>query len=127
MCCQQTLLGLPKRPLPQPTQVCPICIKAKFKHPPKGSTMPTTHLAKGEYLHLDYAFWDIPSIRNFTSMLVIVDAKTRMLWLYCTSSKRASLHIIIYFFNILSCEGCTIKTIRVDEDGSLARNAEFTT
>lgn len=28
MCRQQTLLGLPKRPFPQSTQVCPICIKA---------------------------------------------------------------------------------------------------
>lgn len=89
--------------------------------------MSTTHLAKGENLHLDYAFWDIPSIRHLTSMLVIADAKTRMLWLFCTSSKRAPLHIITCFFNILSCEGCTTKTIHVDENGPLARNAKFTT
>ncbi len=127
MCHQQTLLGLPKRLFPQPKQVCPICIKAKFKHFPKGTTMSTTHLAKGEYLHLDYAFWDIPSIRHLTSMLVIADAKTCMLWLFCTSSKRAPLHIITCFFNILSCEGCITKTIHVDENRSLARNAKFTT
>ncbi len=75
---------------------------------------------------MDYAFWDIPSIRNFSSMLVIIDAKTRMLWLFCTSSKRPPMHIISYFFDILSRENCTSKTIHVDEEGSLARNAEFT-
>ncbi len=88
--------------------------------------MSTDHLSKGEYLHLDFAFWDIPSIRHFTSMLVIVDAKTRMLWLFCTASKRAPMHIIVYFLNIMQREGCTVKTIRVDEDGSLARNTTFT-
>jgi hypothetical protein len=81
--------------------------------------MSTDHLSNGEYLHLDYAFWDIPSIQHFTSMLVIVDAKTCMLWLFCFSSKRAPIHIITYFFNILSHEGCSIKTIRVDETNKL--------
>lgn len=30
MCRQQTLLGLPKRPLPKPPHICPICVKAKL-------------------------------------------------------------------------------------------------
>jgi hypothetical protein len=89
--------------------------------------MSTDHLSKGEYLHMDFAFWDVLSLWHFNSMLVIVDAKTRMLWLFCTSSKRAPMHIIEYFLNAISREGCSIKTIRVDEDGSLARNTDFTT
>jgi hypothetical protein len=127
MCHLQTLSGLPKRPFPPSTQTCPICVKAKFIHAPKGKTMTTSHLSKGEYLHMDFAFWDVPSLRQFTGMLVIIDAKTRMLWLFCTSGKRPPLHILTYFFDIMKQEGCTIKTIRVDEEGSLARNAEFTT
>lgn len=79
MCKNQTLLGLPKRPFPPCSKVCPICIKAKFIHPPKGKTIDTTSLSCG------------------------------------------------YLFDILSKENCTVKTIRVDEEGSLARNAEFTT
>jgi hypothetical protein len=126
MCKNQTLLGLPKRPFPSCPRVCPVCIKTKFIHPPKGKTVDTSHLSSGEYLHMDFAFWDIPSIHHFSGMLVIIDAKTRMLWLFCTSSKRPPMHIISYFFYILSKENRTPKTIRVDEDGSLARNAEFT-
>jgi hypothetical protein len=126
MCRHQTLLGLPKRPFPTCPKICPVCIKAKFTHPPKGKTLDTSHLSKGEYLHMDFAFWDVPSIRHFSGMLVIIDAKTRMLWLFCTSSKRPPMHIISYFFDIMSKENCTINTIRVDEEGSLARNAEFT-
>lgn len=126
MCRHQTLLGLPKRRLPLDLPVCPICVKAKFTHPPKGKTLDTTHLTKGEYLHMDFAFWDLPSLRHFTGMLVIIDAKTRMLWLFCTSSKCPPLHIISYLLAILSGEQCTVKTVRVDEDGSLARNTDFT-
>ncbi len=37
------------------------------------------------------------------------------------------MHIITYFFDILSKEKCHTKTIHVGEEGSLARNTEFTT
>jgi hypothetical protein len=126
MCHLQTLHGHPKRPFPISTTICPICVKAKFTHPPKGKTLDTSHLSREEYLHMDFSFWSTPSIRHFTRMLVIIDAHTRMLWLFCTSSKRPPMHIIFYFFDILIKEKCCIKTIRIDEEGSLARNAEFT-
>jgi hypothetical protein len=58
-------------------------------------------------------------------MLVITNASTRMLWLFCTASKQAPMRIIEYLFDILHKEQCIIKTIRVDEDGFLAQSSEF--
>ncbi len=126
MCQNGSLQGLPKRPFPQANKVCPICVKAKFSHPPKGHTVDTTHLRRGELLHIDFAFWDITSLRGFTSMLSIIDAKTRMLWLFCTASKGSPIHIIEYLLDMLHKENCSPMTIRVDEEGSLARCADFT-
>jgi len=88
MCRQETLSGLPKQPFPPHHAECPICLMSKFAHPPKGKTLSTDHLTPGELLHIDYSFWDLPSIRGFTSMLLIIDAKTRMLWLFCSRTKR---------------------------------------
>jgi hypothetical protein len=36
ICRLQTLTGLPKRPFPPSPTICPICVRAKFTHPPKG-------------------------------------------------------------------------------------------
>jgi hypothetical protein len=59
-------------------------------------------------------------------MLLIIDAKTRMLWLFCTSNKRATIKILSYFFSIMKKENKILHTIRVDEDGAPARSYEFT-
>jgi hypothetical protein len=126
MCRKSTLLGLPKQPFPSSPKQCPVCIMSKFSHPPKGHTTNTDNLLPGQLLHLDFGFWDTPSHRGFTSMLLIIDAKTRMLWLFCTANKRPPLKILDYSLSTLTKENKTIHTIRVDEDGAFARNYEFT-
>jgi hypothetical protein len=98
MCKQNTLQGLPTTPFPQPKHECPICLMSKFSHPPKGKTIDTNHIEPGELLHIDFSFWDTQSHRGFTTMLLIIDAKTRMLWLFCSSSKRAPIQTLEYFF-----------------------------
>jgi hypothetical protein len=75
---------------------------------------------------MDFAFWNISSLHGFTSMLVIIDASTRMLWVFCTASKTPPMRIIQYFFNVLEQEHCFPKTIHVNEDGTLARFTDFT-
>ncbi len=61
---------------------------------------------------MDFAFWDVPSPHHFTGMLVIIDAKTRMLWLFCTSDgKHLPMRILAYFFDDMKQEGCHIKAI----------------
>jgi hypothetical protein len=41
---------------------------SKFGYPRKGKTLSIDPLNPGELLHIDYSFWDLPSIRGFTSM-----------------------------------------------------------
>ena len=77
---QIAILGLPKIPFPRKPYSCPICTAGKFAHPSKGSTVDTSSLIKGKFLHMDFAFWNEASHLNFTSMLTIVDTETHMLW-----------------------------------------------
>jgi hypothetical protein len=76
---------------------------------------------------MDFAFWDIPSRRMNTAVLAIIDSKTRMLWLFCTSSKNPPIHILRWFFATLCCEKRTLVNIRIYEDGALAGSAAFET
>jgi hypothetical protein len=74
---------------------------------------------------MDFAFWDVVSHCGFTAMLTIIDAKTRTLWLFFTSSKKPPIHIVRWFFTQLRREQRTLATVRVDEDGSLDRSSLF--
>jgi hypothetical protein len=76
-------------------------------------------------LHIDFSFWNIPSIHGFTSLLSIIDGKDHMLWSFPTASKRIPLKILDYFFNMLDKEGISVLGVQVDEDGALANNSEF--
>jgi hypothetical protein len=48
-----------------------------------------------------------------------------MLWNFSTASKRVPLEILEFFFGALSKENISILGVRVDEDGALANNTEF--
>jgi hypothetical protein len=48
-----------------------------------------------------------------------------MLWNFPTASKRVPLEILEFFFGALSKENITVLGVRVDEDGALANNTEF--
>jgi hypothetical protein len=74
-----------------------------------------------------FAFWEILSRCNFTAILIIVDASTRMLWIFCTSSKKPPVHILGWFFANLRRENRTLVNISVDEDGALDGSSAFTT
>jgi hypothetical protein len=125
MCHKQSLLGLPHRPFPPRSCPCAICITTKFTHPPKVKATLTQITRRGELLHIDFSFWNVTSIHGFTSLLSINDGKDRMLWNFPTASKRVHLEILDYFFGALSKENILVLGIRVDEDGALANNTEF--
>ena len=79
------------------------------------------------------------SIRGFTSVLNIVDAKTRKLWIFCTPSKTPSLDVVKFLsFNILSalvliCSSCiattnastSLKRVHMSSSHSSLNNASF--
>ncbi len=61
---------------------CIICIEAKMRSENKGKTVDTEKLKIAELLHIDFKFFNITSLRGFTSILTIIDAKTRKLWVF---------------------------------------------
>jgi hypothetical protein len=125
MCRKKTVQGLPKRPPPRYDFDCAICSLGKMTREIKGKSCDIAALSPGALLHMDFAFWDVVSHRGFTAMLTIIDAKTRTLWLFCTSSKKPPIHIVRWFFIQLRREQRTLDTVRVDEDGSLACSSLF--
>jgi hypothetical protein len=94
---QQTLLGLPWIPTPRYEYDCHVCNLDKLPQF-HSKTVSTDTLKPGKLLHMDFAFWDIFSRHMFTAMLTIVDAKTRMLWIFCTPRKNPPLHILKWLF-----------------------------
>jgi hypothetical protein len=127
MCREQTLTGLPRVPPPRYEYDCPVCSLGKLPQFRKGKTASTDNLKPGELLHMDLAFWHSISDRMLTAVLNIIDAKTRMLWLFCTSSKKPPIHILRWFFTNLRREKRTLANICVDEDGALAGSTAFAT
>jgi len=125
MCRHQTLLGLPKQPFPPCTCPCIICITTKTVHPARAKITSVTLTTRGQLLHLDFSFWNVVSIRGFTSLLSVIDSKDQMLWNFPTASKRTPLQILDYLFAMLAHDGIQVQCIRVDEDGALANNSKF--
>ena len=68
---------------------------------------------------MDFLFYNVTSIRGFTSMLTFVCAKTRMLWVFPTAYKRALVSIILLILTTLNNEQRPRKHVRVDEYGAL--------
>jgi hypothetical protein len=56
---------------------------------------------------------------------MIIDAKSRTLWLFYIASNNPPLHILRWFFANLMREKLVFSRICVDEDGALAKSAVF--
>jgi len=125
MCHKQSVLGLPKHPFPPRKCPCIICITTKTVHPPRAKITSVTLTTRSQLLHVDFSFWNIVSIRGFTSLLSVIDGKDRMLWNFPTASKHTPLQILDFLFAMLTHDGVKVQCIRVDEDGALANSSEF--
>ena len=117
MCKRQLLKDLPKS-FPAKFQNhrrdCWIRPRASLHNDPHGTTVNTDHLRPGQLIHLDFFFMNKESIRKFTSVLNVVDAKTRKLWLFCTPSKTPPLDIIRLFLTQLQRMGRPVSHIRTN-------------
>ena len=80
MCHHQTITVLPKH-CPNKLNQSPytIVFASNMTTLPKGTTIYTTNLQPGELIHMDFDFYNVTSIRRFTSMLNIFCAKTIIL------------------------------------------------
>ena len=70
---------------------------------PKVKTVGTTNLQPGELIHMDFAFYNVTSIRGLTSMLTVLCEKTKMIWIFPTAFKHYPVRIIRFvldFFHI---------------------------
>ena len=79
----------------------------------------------GALLCLDFVFYDVERIRGHASVLDVVCLSTRYPLSFLCSSKRPPLAVLQNLFNVLKQKDWTIRRIRVDEHGSLARSYEF--
>jgi hypothetical protein len=100
MRCKQNLTGLPTIPPPRYDCECPVCVLANMMQSRKGKTIGTSHLQSGEVLYMDFAFWDVLSHRGFSAIFMIIDANTRVLWLFFTASKTSSSYSPRFFTNL---------------------------
>jgi hypothetical protein len=125
MCHRQSLLGLPKHPFPPRKCQCIVCITIKTVHLPCAKITSVTLTKRGQLLHIDSSFWNIVSLRGFTSLLSVIDGKDCMLRNFPTASKHAPLQVLDFLFAMLAHDGIMVQCIRVDEDGALANSSEF--
>jgi hypothetical protein len=104
-----------------------LCTFGKLPQLSKGNTVSTGHLHSEESLHMDFAFLNIVSRHRLLAVLEIVDACSRFLWVFLTSSKKLPIHILHWFIANLRREKRLLTNICVNEDGALARSTVFTT
>ena len=92
----------------------------------KVATVYTNNFQPGELIHMDYAFYNMTSIRGFTSMLTVVCANTIVLWLFPNSSKWAPFCIIHFILTTLKNEQHLCKQVIVEKYGTLAKSIDVT-
>ena len=77
----------------------------------KVTTFDTSKLELGELIHMNFSFYNVTSIHNFTSMLTVVYAKTIMLWVFSTAPKITPVRIISFILKTLINEQHPYKYI----------------
>ena len=120
MCHHQTLDGLPKHCTNKINKApCIICYTAKITTFSKGTTVDNINFQPEEIVYMNFVFYNVTSIRGFTSMLNVVYKNTRMIWLFTNVSKWSTIRNINSILTTLKNEQQPWKLVRVNEDGAL--------
>jgi hypothetical protein len=104
---------------------CEICNITKATKVPKGKLVDVTKLTPFKRIHCDFSFFGVKSIRGFSSAFDVVCASTSYPLGFPSKSKGVPLVIFTWTVKTLRSMGYEVIFIRVDEDGALARSAEF--
>ena len=116
--------GLPEN-IPELEEPCPICLLTKATKISRGPTTDVSKFAPGFMLQMDFAFFNVESIRGFTSTFVAICSATSYPFGFPSRSKRPPLDILKFLVTTLRNQDKKVAFIRVDEDGALARSSEF--
>ena len=75
---------------------------------------------------MDFAFYNVTYIREFTYMITAVCENTRMIWVFTNSPKLSPVRIICSTLTTLKNEQNKFKHVRVDEYGALEKSTDVT-
>ena len=117
-----TLLNMPI--VKCPSRDCPACLLVKGTKLRRNLSTALPNLRPGQLLMIDFAFFNIPSIRGYKSYLSITCQATGYTFTYSTHRKRAPVDIIKWHILALQRQGFIVNAVRFDEGGELARSFE---
>ena len=118
-------LGRSPRKIPELEEPCPICILTKANKTPRVPTTDVSKISPGFMLQIDFAFFNVESIRGFTSTFVAIWSATSYPFGFPSRSTRPPLDILKILVMTLRNQDKKVAFIRVDEYGALARTSEF--
>ena len=116
--------GLPEN-LPELEEPCPICLLTKATKIYRGPITDVSKFVPGFMLQMDFAFFNVESIREFTSTFVDICSATSYPFGFPSISKHPPLDILNFLVTTLKNQDKKVTFIRVDEYGALARSLEF--
>ena len=116
--------GLPDN-LPELEEPCHICLLTKATKITRGPTTDVSKFSPGFMLQMDFAFFNVESIRGFTSTFVAICSATAHPFGFPPRSKRTPLDTLKCFVTTLINKDKKVAFIIVDEYGALARSSEF--
>ena len=104
---------------------CPLCKIASAPKLPRGSLVDHTQTRKGVQFHMDYAIFNVLSKRGHKAALLCTEVTSRLKMGYPVQSRSPPLEIVRTFVLRMRQQGYPVSVIRVDEEGGLARSANF--
>ena len=127
----QCVDGVPKRFIPHEFHHCDTCHQEKSsdrRKKPRGKIEPQ-HI--GERFHMDYGFVSgkkdgtiIRSHDGYKAYLLIVDSKTRYMWIFLSKNKVPPIQTVKLFLQLHGRKEGT-RVVRTDQGGELAKSKAF--
>ena len=146
------VIGVPPLKCPK-FHACGSCLRSKFHNKSlrkKPNSESCTKIAAsstnstysdsarvGQFLHMDYGFVRgsdytskdndgklVTSIDKYRAYLLVIDKKSRFIWIFLTRTKEPPISQVQSLLNIF--EKCNVATITTDQGGELASSRKFT-